>query len=297
MKSQPSTFWPTVWLALSLVLAKAVHWSLPDLTARRLYEYAIDLGVSAHQDVLFAVALGLLAQLALRTTAPVPRVQRLVWLGFLAFGALCVLYAVASVQIFAFLRSPLTYALLYVAGDMKNMRSSIGSFVTPGIAGGLLVGPVLFLLVSRWSVNRERPPATPRRRAIRAAGAILLLGYLVSARQAAAGRWQDRDDHLIVKNPHWELLSSTARELAGHEGVRIDEPYPPEYLADFEPAPQPPRPPSLPRPRNLLPYVLESTGAKYPSLYGGPYAPTPRLPPESAQGLVFAAFHPPIGVN
>src|SRR5207247_10078517 len=125
MKSRPSAFWPTVWLAFSLVLAKAVHWSLPELTVRRLQEYATDLGVSAHQDVLFALAVGLVAQLALRTTARVPDAQRLVWLGLLAFGALCVLYAVASIQIFAFLRSPLTYALLYVAGDMKNMRSSI----------------------------------------------------------------------------------------------------------------------------------------------------------------------------
>ncbi len=294
---EPSAFWPTVWLALSLVQAKAVHWSLPELTARRLREYSIDLGVSAHQDVLFAVAVGLLAQLALRTTARAPRARRLVWLGFLGFGALSVLYAVASIQIFAFLRSPLTYALLYVAGDMKNMRSSIGSFVTPGIAVGLLVGPVLFILLSRWSANREPPPVTPRRRAIRAAGATLLLVYLVSARQAAGGRWQDRDDHLIVRNPHWELLSSTARELLGHEGVRIDEPYPPEYLADFEPAPQPPRPSSLPRPRNVLLYVLESTGAKYLSLYGSPYATTPCLARETAKGLVFDAFHCHIGMT
>ena len=294
---EPSAFWPTVWLALSLVLAKAVHWSLPELTARRILEYATDLGVSAHQDVLFAIAVGLLAQLTLRLTAPVPRVQRLVWRGFLSFGALCVLYAVASIQIFAFLRSPLTYPLLYVAGDMKNMRSSIGSFVTPGIAGGLLVGPLLFLLLSRWSAHRERPPATSRRWAIRAAGAILLLGYLVSARQAAAGRWQDRDDHLIVRNPHWELLSSTARELLGHEGVRIDEPYPPEYLADFEPAPSPPRPSSLPRSRNVLLYVLESTGAKYLSLYDSPYPTTPCLTRESAKGLVFDAFYCHIGMT
>src|SRR6266581_9279267 len=104
MKSRPSAFWPTVWLALSLVLAKAVHWSLPELTARRILEYATDLGVSAHQDVLFAIAVGLVAQLALRTTARAPGARRLLWGGFLAFGALCVLYAVASIQIFAFLR-------------------------------------------------------------------------------------------------------------------------------------------------------------------------------------------------
>ena len=39
MSPTPSPLWPTVWLALALVLAKAAHWSLPEPTASRLLEY------------------------------------------------------------------------------------------------------------------------------------------------------------------------------------------------------------------------------------------------------------------
>ena len=297
MSPTPSPFWPTVWLALALVLAKAAHWSLPEPTARRLLEYATDVAVSAHQDVLFAIGFGLVWWLALRISRGSARAERVVWRAFMAIAAFCVLYAVASVQIFAFLRSPLTYPLLYVAGDMKNMRSSIGSFVSPAIAVGLVAAPALFLWLCRLTAKHARPPASPRRTAMRAAGALALVAYLVSAHLAAEGRWKDRDDFLIVKNPHWEFLATSARELAGGQAVRIDEPYPPEYLAEFEPAPRPPRPSSAKRPKNVLLYVLESTGAKYLSLYGSPYDTTPSLVREAARGVVFDAFYSHIGMT
>ena len=56
-------------------------------------------------------------------------------------SACCI--AVASIQIFAFLRSPLTYPLLYLAGDMGSMRSSLGGFLTPKLVAGLVLGPAL----------------------------------------------------------------------------------------------------------------------------------------------------------
>ena len=298
MSTTPSPFWPTLWLALALVLAKAAHWALPEPTARRLSEYVTDVGVSAHQDVLFAVGFGLVWWLALRTSRGSPRAERYVWRTFLALAAFSVLYAVASVQIFVFLRSPLTYPLLYVAGDMKNMRSSIGNFVSPAVAVGLVAAPALFLGLCRLSARRTPPPASPRRAAMRTVGALALVAYLVSAHLAAEGRWKDRDDHLIVRNPHWEFLASSARELAGGQAIRIDAPYPPEYLADFEPPPpRAPRPSSARRPKNVLLYVLESTGARYLSLYGSPYDTTPSLVREAARGVVFDAFYAHIGMT
>jgi lipoteichoic acid synthase len=295
MSARRSAFWPTVWLALALVLAKASHWSLPELTAKRLGEYVTDLGVSGYQDVLFAIGFGLLWEAALRLSRGT-RAERAVWRAFLGVGAFCVLYAVASVQIFAFLRSPLTYALLYVAGDMKNMRSSIGSFVSPALMAGLVGAPLVFLALSLWTARRP-PPKDPRRRVLLALGAVVLGAGIVSAQQAAEGPWKDRDDFLIMKNPHWAFLSTTATELLGGHGVRMDEPYPPEFLADFEPRPRPPSSTTLPRPRSVLLVVLESTGARYMSLFGSPYDTTPRLMRESAHALVFDSFYCHVGMT
>jgi arylsulfatase A-like enzyme len=297
MTARPSPFWPTVGLTLALVLAKAAHWALPEPTARRLTEYVTDVGVSAHQDVLFAIGFGLVWWIALRISRASARAERVVWGAGMALAAFCVLYAVASIQIFAFLRSPLTYPLLYVAGDMKNMRSSIGSFVSPAIAVGLGAAPAVFLWLCHLATKRPPPPASPRRTAFRAVGVVALVAYLISAHLMAEGRWKDRDDHLIVKNPHWEFLASSASELMGGKAIRIDAPYPPEYLAEFVPAAQPPRPSSAPRPKNVLLYVLESTGAKYLSLYGSPYDTTPSLAREAARGVVFDSFYGHIGMT
>src|SRR5262249_42890053 len=119
------------WLAVALVAAKAVHWGIPDLTWVALRDYAVDLPVRVHADLVFAAVFGLLARLVLGATRNRPRVHRRAAVTLLAAGAFFSFYAVAGVQIFAFLRSPLTYPLLYLAGDMGNMRSSIGSFVSP----------------------------------------------------------------------------------------------------------------------------------------------------------------------
>jgi arylsulfatase A-like enzyme len=295
--SRRSAFWPTVWLVAILVLAKAVHWSLPDLTARRIGEYLTDVGVSAHEDVLFAIGTGVLFQAGLWLGERSSQVGRILWAAFLAVGAFSALYAVASIQIFAFLRSPLTYPLLYVAGDMKSMRSSIGSFISPAIAAGLAGAPLAFLLLVRLSRGWSPPPPTRRR----VAGRILLGGalaaYLFAAHQAAAGRWKDRDDHLILRNPHWAFLSSTAAEIGGGRAIHIDTAFPPGDLADFEPVLRPPAPKSGPRPRNVLLVVMESTGARYLSLYGSKYDTTPSLVREAKQALVFDSFYCHIGMT
>jgi arylsulfatase A-like enzyme len=294
----PSPFGPALWLAAALFLAKAAHWSLPEPSLRGLRQYLVDVGVSAHQDVLVAVGMGLLAAAALRLAARSPRAQRLVWRAYLAAGVLAVVYAVASVQIFAFLRSPLTYPLLYLAGDMKNMRSSVGSFLDARLAALFVGAPLLFLALSHRTARAlSAPPATPRGRRLRAGAFVLLGAALAAAHLVAAGRWKDRDDHLIVKSPHWELVASTVREWAGAGGARIDEPYPPELLAELDPAPQPPRPSTKPRPRNVVMYVMESTGARYLSLYGSRYDTTPSLVRESARGLAFDAFYCHIGMT
>ena len=137
------------WLAAVLIATKAVHWGVPDPNWISLRDYAKDLPVSVHADLVFAAAYGLLALLALKATRSHPRAQRAAGIAFLVLGALGCLYAVASIQIFDFLRSPLTYPLLYLAGEMSNMRSSIGSFLTTGIAIALVLAPLAYVAAVR----------------------------------------------------------------------------------------------------------------------------------------------------
>src|SRR5262249_51753737 len=121
----PSAFWPVFWMSLLLWLCKAQEWGRPDFTLTALEAYAHDLAASTYNDLLFAGVLGLLAQALIALTVRWPRVRRGIWWGLAAVGLVCVFYAIVSVKIFAYLRSPLTYPLWYLAGDMRSMRSSL----------------------------------------------------------------------------------------------------------------------------------------------------------------------------
>jgi arylsulfatase A-like enzyme len=287
------------WLAVALVAAKAVHWGIPDFTWVALRDYAVDLPVSVHADLVFAAAFGLLARLVLGATRNRPRAHRRAAVTLLAAGAFFSFYAVAGVQIFAFLRSPLTYPLLYLAGDMGNMRSSIGSFVSPVVGIGLFVGPLLY-----WAAVRATSPFLLRWRGslVREAAAFAALAiFFIWARATLDGPWGGRADHLIALNPHWEFLASVTREGLGTSGPRLQDEFPAAYLADFRP-PTPDLaagPPAFSpvRPRNVLLVVLESTGAQYLSVMGSRYATTPSLEREAAHALVFDRFYAHVGLT
>ena len=155
---------------------------------------------------------------------------------YFAFCLGSVLYALASVQIFAFLRSPLTYALLYLADDMGTMSSSIGQFLS------LLLrrspswsAPVLWVLAVRYCDRRFPLPRTPFARGTQALALGALLCFVQIADDTERGPWRDRDDRRIAQNPHWVLVSSYAAEMltADHTGG-FELAFPPEYLQEFE---------------------------------------------------------------
>ncbi|HEX6737877.1 MAG TPA: sulfatase [Vicinamibacteria bacterium] len=277
-------------LALPLAGAKAVHWGWPG--AYGWGPWLRDVAVSAHQDVAFAAAFGLLAALALRLTRRWPRAQLRTGWALLALGAICVLYAVASVQIFSFLRSPLTYALLYLAGDMGTMRSSIGSFLSPTLLAAAVLLPAAYVL----AVRRARPLPGPRGALVGGALLAAATAWSTWGASAAAGRWSDRSDALIAKSPHLEILGSTATVALGGSEPMIAEAFPAEHLEDFRP--QRPSRPATPHDaavRNVLVVVLESTGTRYLSLYGSRYATTPNLVAESAHAVVYDRFYAHVG--
>jgi arylsulfatase A-like enzyme len=298
-RGSASAFWPALWLGVCLAAAKAAHWSLPEPNLRRLSEYATDLWVSAHADLLFAAVFGLAAAIALRAAAGRPRAWRWTYAAVLALGAVCVLYAVASVRIFAYLRSPLTYPLLYLAGDMASMRSSIGSFLDQGTLALLLGGPAAFLLAVR-ATRRWPVPRLLASRGLVVAGVVLLGLGVWGARRALDGRWGDRDDRLIAKSPHWAILASYGSELVGSPAEPLDVAFGPAELGDFETPSVSPgfqRPAGVAPPRNVILLVLESTGTRYLGLYGGRYPTTPRLEREAASALVFDDFYSHAGLT
>jgi arylsulfatase A-like enzyme len=287
----PSAFVLAAALLPPLVLAKAAHWERPAV-------YWRDVLVAAHADVAFALGFGLVAWALLRPARSRPRLARRLGLGLTALGAFAALYAAVSMHVFAYLRSPLTYPLLYLAGDARSMSSSIGSFVTPTAVLGLIAAAGGYLAGVRL-LARAAAPAGRARLALGAAAVAAAAAWAFVGHGVAAGRWSDRPDLLIARSPHWEFLASLA-ELRGSAVPPLGESFPDEHLDDFEPGAAT-RPvalhPSGARPRNVLLVVLESTGARYLGLYGSPYKTTPNLDAEAAHALVFDRFYAHVGMT
>jgi arylsulfatase A-like enzyme len=299
------------WLAVPLVGAKIVHWSWPGTRWGDWPDWFRDVGVSAHADVAFAAAFGLLAFVLLRLARRWPRLERGLGAGLLALSTFCVFYAVASVQMFAFLRSPLTYPLLYLAGDVKSMRSSIGSFLSPAFVSVLVLVPLLHILAVRLTSGPYRGAPGRSRRVLRAVGMAAVSVWIAWGARTADGRWSDRPDLLIAESPHWKFVSSLIDEVRSGEMPLMSDRFPPGLLSDFSPQ-EPvsartgkPRKhadagsslPRNPRPRNVLLVVLESTGTRYLSLYGSPYPTTPNLVAEAGHALVYDSFYAHVGLT
>jgi lipoteichoic acid synthase len=267
-------------------VAKAVHWGRPG--GYGWTAWLRDVLVSSHQDVAFVAAFGVAAAGVLLLCRRSPRAERWAAAGLSAAGAFFVLYAVVSVQIFDFLRAPLTYALLYLAGDMGSMSSSIGSFVTPGLVGACLLAPAAYVL----AVRRTPPPSR-----LAAVGLLAVAaGWTAWGVVVAGGRWSDRSDVLIARSPHVEILASTAAVARGEQVPVIADTFPPGDLDDF----RPPRgarssAPRAPAVRNVVVVVMESTGARYLGLYGSPYATTPHLSAEAAHAVVYDNAYANVG--
>jgi arylsulfatase A-like enzyme len=292
---------PARGLSIALVAAKAVHWHAPALTAKALRDFGRDLLASAGADLLFAVAFLFVGEALLRLLARRPRAQVWAYRAVVALGAVCVVYSVASVSIFSFLRSPLTYPLLYLAGDMGTMSSSLGSFLSPIVVASFLLAPLLYLAFV--SLARR---VLPVGRGLRATLALLLAASGVAwvglqGREVAEGPWRDRDDRLIAENPHWVIVSSYAREIfGGQTPLTASESFPREFLQDFRADPKPGTRARIPhgaRPKNLILVVLESTGARNLGLYGSRYPTTPVLDAESTHALVFDNFYCHVGLS
>ncbi|MCX5660603.1 MAG: sulfatase-like hydrolase/transferase [Planctomycetota bacterium] len=290
-----TVFWPTFFLALVLIGAKVAYLCGQDDI--NLGGILRNLPILAADDLLFAIGFGFVGFALMQP--PHAAWRKWSWLTWLSLCVVCVVYAVVSVQIFRFLRTPLTWSLLYLAGTPKNMESSIWPFVTPALVTGMVAAPILFCLVTwmaqRRLARRGKPMRLPQ--AAMLSPALVVIGYV---HFAGIGAWSDRDDRRILHNPHWVWISTCATELLGGGGAHLESAFSEVHLKDFQTfaergSPLAPNLALARRPKNVVLIVMESVGTQQMSLYGSPYKTTPNLDALAKDGIVFDNFYSHMG--
>ena len=301
--SLAGAFWISLWLAAALVICKA---AAPkdsfEVVAKTGAEKVHYLLVMVHQDLMYAVGVGLLGTSLLFLARRRKRAADAIWIGLLLLGVVSVAYAVASVPLFRFLGTPLTYPMLHVAGNFAHLGSSIANFINVRLIASLVLLPTIYVV----AVLLSRRYLTPRRHAwiLPLASAVLIAlaaaDFSWGSRQAKE-QWDARDDRGITRSAHWVFVASCLNELAGGEHVRVNESFPAEYSDDFQTIAQ--RGPAVPsatlptRPKNVVVIVLESVSSHYLSLYGSSYDTTPRLAREAKNSLVFDNVYSHVGMT
>ena len=286
-------FWPTTWMVVGMILAKwaTVRGTTEFQNARGL-KYLTHVLAVGYQDVIWGLLLGSVGAFLLWITRKTVRANRGAWRAWLGLVGVSVVYAIASVFIFQVMRGPLTYSLLYMAGDMAEMGSSIGAYVNLGRIA-LLVGLPLAALWAGVACNRLLIPERPRARRMMLAGGVLLAFTCAAYGRylATSHPWDTSDDRRVIDSPHWALVGSYLNELAGRGGIRLDEEFPADYLDDFrtvgERGESAPTTQPVHRPKNVILLVLESVGTRYLNVYGSKHLAMPRLQEELPNCIVF----------
>src|ERR1051325_3948076 len=144
-KSRVSVFWIAFWLAMALMATKLYHIRGPDnWGAAETNRYVSDVAIVTSADVMFAMGVGLVGWGMVLLCGGRRRWLRVTRIFLLAFALLSVCYGVVSARIFEYLRTPLSYPLIYLMGDMGNMRSSLSIYATPLLVSLMVGGPILF---------------------------------------------------------------------------------------------------------------------------------------------------------
>jgi arylsulfatase A-like enzyme len=283
----PELFSPVrlaAWLAIVLVLSKAFSFA-----GKSDFWWLRDLSMASFGDVLFALGLGVIANLTLRTAAQGSSVALALRRAFVAICVLCAFYSVVAAGVFNYFGRPLSYDLLKLVHDVGAVESSIRGRLTLPVAVALIGVPGGYYALTRRLARRRKPP-------------VFLVTMLLA--WSALGSWEYYQGpkpyfmpHLSV-NPHIELARSTWNALTGLGRPSLQIDYPRHYKDEFKPrswrqATTPDSRATLPGapPKNVIVIVLESVGTKYLSLYGSRYNTTPTLNEEAAHALVFDNFY------
>lgn len=244
----------------------------------------------AYYDLLFAAALTagfivifLIFQRRKSVRAWMPRVF---WgLAFASLG-----YAVMNVSAVEQLGSPLTYSLLYYSDflgclEVRRAMESPEQLRFYALLAGILASfCVLSLLAGRGAAKLSL--ALRRRPWIFGVGCVAVLGYLIlGGIHEKTVKW----DRARTENAIFAMagsLWSGDRGVFPHEG---GGPPTPAYqifgrqLPSDAPAIVAGRKPGM----NVLFFVMESVGARYLDIFGGPYDVTPHLKSWLGEGMAF----------
>lgn len=303
-----ATFWPAVWLVVALIAIKASYVQLSSFWSELsplglFWTYLGWVTAVSQQDVLFALALGLLATaaaFALRNrsmwSTAIVRLQ-------LALGAVCLLWAIISRQLFAYYFAPVTYQLLSLGGEPSRLWSSLKVYVSLPAVVALLGLPLVYCWLSVTLTRRSSRWSVVTQRRVQLTLLVGVLAWLGGGMVLRESNWFTAQERHFPESPHWVLLQSMAMSGDAQNGlgklsVR------PEDVAELTPgAASSPRPSSAQlmgavgtkRPKNIVLIVMESVGAHYLSLYGSPYDTTPNLLAERRNALVFSNYYAPVG--
>jgi glucan phosphoethanolaminetransferase (alkaline phosphatase superfamily) len=284
-----SAFRPALVLGLLFVAAKTVL-AWPHVHDVKSLDRVV--GASA-EDVLAAIVFGAVGTLILRATARWRVANRVTWWGVIVLGAVAAAYAFVNVGIFKAVGQPLSARMIALVGRFGDLRSSITAHSDVGLAAATVAAGLAMLAFVHPRLAGGRPHG--------AAAVVLMVAATVWVGCGMALRARAEPDSWVRvagQSPHRVMVASIASWAFSDRRLNVAGPFPPEYLDDFKPAVERPRP-ALPQfarpPRNVILVVLESTAARYLSVYGSPHDTTPNLVAESRNALVFDRFYANVG--
>lgn len=286
-KNEPSMFWVAMWLGVALCGVKLGFVEGTGSSVGNVQQWL----VIAAPDAFFALALGVIGQAVLSTFRKRTRLRGIAFCLFLVLALLCVLYAMVSVNVYRVFRTMPTWTLLEAGADLRGMRSSIGSFVTPGVLTAALAMPIGWLTLVAISHRHLHRPV----RAVRVSMVILLIGWYGCSRWVVNAQ-PASDLARAAQSPHILLATSLVNEKFLHPHSDLGIEFAEDYASDFLTVQDRPVPAVVTQglrrgPKNVIVVVCESVSTQFLSIYGGEYKTWPRMEKHLSDAMVFENYH------
>ncbi len=288
-------------LALCLVACKACFLPWTGLRAWNLLRWGARLAAISASDVAFVCGLWALLRLALAACRRLSVPAAAFWIPASMLLAAAALFGVVNVPVFLRLNVQLSYPLFSLVGTWREFATSVvdatpwPAWLAAVMLPGLVLAAAALAPIRRLAAPPSRAPlrqlAAPRHRKPRAAICWLaLLCYLAGASWWCHAQWPQRStwQRRAARSPHLQFLYSLASGPT-RPWTRLLRQAQPAAKGTARARPAGALLPSQPSPtlRNVVLVVLESVGAQYLQVYGGPWPNTPRLNEMARHSLIF----------